>query len=734
MDKRIKKTFRRDIARVPVIIQMETLECGAACLAMIMAYYNKWIPLEQLRVDCGVSRNGANAKNILIAARKYGFTASGYRYEIEELQTDKPFPCIIHWNFNHFVVLNGFKKGKAILNDPVRGTYSVSMEEFDRCYTGVCMIIEPGEQFVPEGKRKSVWDFATARLKGAEAIIAFVVLSTLITVLIKIIRPGFSRVFMDRLLTHENPEWFYPFLGGLIIISLIEIVVLAVNAIYSNKLNGKMAVVGNTTFLWKLLHMPMEFFSQRLAGDLQHRQNSNAYIAESLINIFAPIVLNLSMMIFYLVVMVRYSVILTLIGISSIVINLFLSQIIAKKRVNMTRTQMMASAKLACTTVEGIKMIETIKASGAEDGYFRKWAGYQSRLNANKARFIKSNLYLVTLPNLISTLTTTIVTMIGVLFVFNGKFTVGMIMAFQGFLTAISAPAQSLISVGQSFTEMRTSMERVEDVMQYQDDLCYDYRSNAKETGSYTKLTGAIEIKNVTFGYSRLAKPLIREINISLKPGTSVAFVGVSGCGKSTITHLLAGLYQPWSGEILFDGKPIREIERDVFTSSVAVVDQDIILFEDTIARNIKMWDESIEDFAMILAARDAQIHDEIMCREGGYRHKLTDGGREFSGGQRQCLEIARALSQDPTILILDEATSALDVKKEYEIIEAIKNRGITCITVAHRLSAIRNCDEIIVMDKGEIVERGTHEELYAKGGKYTELVIADCEVTNELV
>ncbi|MEE0061520.1 MAG: NHLP family bacteriocin export ABC transporter peptidase/permease/ATPase subunit [Acutalibacteraceae bacterium] len=734
MDKRIKKTFSRDIAKVPVIMQMETLECGAACLAMIMAYYNKWIPLEQLRVECGVSRNGSNAKNILIAARKYGFIASGYRYEVEELQTDKPFPCIIHWNFNHFVVLNGFKKGKAILNDPAIGTYSVSMDEFDRCYTGVCMIIEPGEQYVPEGKRKSVWDFAKERLKGAGAIIAFIVFSTLITVLMEIIRPGFSRIFMDRLLTNENPEWFNPFLRGLIIISLIEIVVSAVNAIYSNKLNGKMAVVGNTVFLWKLLHMPMEFFSQRLAGDLQHRQNSNADIAESLINIFAPIVLNLSMMIFYFVVMVRYSGILTLIGISSIMINLFLSQIIAKKRVNMTRTQMMDSAKLACTTVEGIKMIETIKASGAEDGFFRKWAGYQSRLNANKARFIRSNLYLVTLPNLISTLTTTIVTMIGVIFVFNGKFTVGMIMAFQGFLTAISAPAQSLISVGQSFTEMRTSMERVEDVMQYQDDLCYDYRSNTKGTGSYTKLTGAIEIKNVTFGYSRLAKPLIREMNISLKPGTSVAFVGVSGCGKSTIAHLLAGLYQPWSGEILFDGKPIREIERDVFTSSVAVVDQDIILFEDTIARNIKMWDESIEDFAMILAARDAQIHDEIMCREGGYRHKLTDGGREFSGGQRQCLEIARALSQDPTILILDEATSALDTKKEYEIIEAIKNRGITCITVAHRLSAIRNCDEIIVMDKGEIVERGTHEELYAKGGKYTKLIIAGCEVTNELV
>ena len=366
MGSRIIIPLTKGVAKVPVIMQMEALECGAACLAMVMAYYEKWVPLEQVRVDCGVSRDGSNAKNVLVAARSYGFVANGYRFEPNDFKKNGQFPCIIHWNFNHFVVLNGFKKDKAILNDPARGTYAVSMEEFDKAFTGICLMIEPGENFVPGGKPKSVWKFAASRLKGTGTAIAFVVLSSLITVLIDIIRPGFSRVFMDRLLTGQNPDWFYPFLTGLTVISLIQIFVSAVQTVYSNKLNGKMAVVGNMTFLWKVLHMPMEFFSQRMAGDIQSRQNTNATIAGSLINTFAPLALNFLMMVFYLVVMIRYSWVLTLVGISSIVVNMALSRIISAKRVNLSRVQMRDAAKLSASTVAGIEMIETIKSSGAE--------------------------------------------------------------------------------------------------------------------------------------------------------------------------------------------------------------------------------------------------------------------------------------------------------------------------------------------------------------------------------
>lgn len=726
MGRKIKQPLEKRVAKVPVIMQMEALECGAACLAMVMAYYDKWVPLEQVRVDCGVSRDGSNAKNILVAARNYGFVAAGYRYEPEELQTQGKFPCIIHWNFEHFVVLDGFKKDKAIINDPAKGICYISMEDFDEAFTGICLMIEPGENFVPGGKPKNVFSFTMKRMKGTGAAIAFVVLTSLIGALINVIQPGFSRVFMDHLLTNENPEWFYPFLIGLTGISLIQIIVLAVNTIYSNKLNGKMAVIGNMTFLWKVIHLPMEFFSQRQSGDIQSRQESNASIAEILINTFAPLALDFITMIFYLVVMIRYSWVLTLVGVMSIVINLFLSQIISKKRVNMTRVQMRDSAKLSSATVSGIEMIETIKAGGAENGYFEKWSGYQASINSQTVDFTKKNLFLTALPNLVSGITNSAVIFLGVYFAINGEFTVGMIMAFQGFLASFSAPANSLILAGQTITEMRTSMERIEDVMEYETDSCFENNSNETEEISYAKLKGAIELNNVTFGYSKLSPALIQDFNMSMKPGSSIAFVGVSGCGKSTIAKLISGLYKPWSGEILFDGKPISDIDHNIFTGSVAVVDQDIILFEETVSNNIKMWDRSIEDFEMILAARDAQIHDDIMQRSSGYRHKLTEGGKDFSGGQRQRLEIARVLAQDPTIIIMDEATSALDAKTEFEVVNAIKDRGVTCIIVAHRLSTIRDCDEIIVLDHGKVVERGTHEELYAKGGKYIELITSD--------
>lgn len=720
----IKQPLTKGAAKVPVVMQMEALECGAASLTMILAYYGKWIPLEQVRADCGVSRDGSNAKNVLKAARSYGLTAKGYRYEPEDLKKNGKFPCIIHWNFNHFLVLCGFRGNKAVLNDPAKGTYSVSMETFDKSFTGICLMFEPSETFEPGGKPKSVIAFAKKRLKGAGAAVAFVVATTVISSLIGIINPAFSRIFLDRLLTGQNPDWFLPFIVALSVLSAVQIVVALIQALWSKRIDGRLTVTGSASFLWKVLRMPMEFFSQRMAGDIQQRQGSNASIAGSLVNTFAPLVLDAFMMVFYLVVMIRYSWMLTLIGIASILINLLISNLISKKRINITRVQMRDAGKLAGATVAGVEMIETIKASGAENGYFEKWAGYQASVNTQKVKFARLNQYLGLLPAFVSTVTGTAVLILGVYLTMQGEFTVGMIMAFQGFLGSFTAPATTFISAGQTLQEMRTEMERVEDVMQYPTDVEF-----AEETDSdteYDKLSGLVEMKNVTFGYSRLAEPLIENFNLTLKPGSRVAFVGSSGCGKSTLSKLISGLYKPWCGEILFDGKPMKEIDRSVFTGSLAVVDQDIILFEDTIANNIKMWDNSIEDFEMIMAARDAKLHEDIMQREGGYNYKITEGGKDFSGGQRQRMEIARVLAQDPTIIILDEATSALDAKTEFEVVNAIKDRGITCIVVAHRLSTIRDCDEIIVMDHGKVVERGTHDELYARGGVYTQLVSSD--------
>ncbi len=720
--KHVKSPVTSGVAKVPVVMQMEALECGAASLAMILAYYEKWIPLEKVRADCGVSRDGSNARNVLRAARSYGLSAKGYRYEPDALKKAGSFPCIIHWNFNHFVVLDGFKGDKAVINDPARGIVKVTMEEFDGSFTGICIMFEPEDDFVPEGKQKSMLEFAKSRLKGAGTAIAFVVLTTFITSLTGIINPAFSRIFLDRLLTGQNPEWLIPFIFALSGFAVIQIAAGGIDSIYSLRINGKMDIVSSSEFMWKVLRMPLEFFSQRMAGDIQQRQKSNAQISNMIVNTFAPLVLDAIMLLFYLVVMIRYSPMLTFIGVVSIVINLFVSRIISNKRINITRVQMRDAGKLAGTTVAGIEMIETIKASGAENGFFEKWSGYQASVNTQTVKYQKLNQLLGIIPQAVSTAANTLILALGVLLVINGEFTIGMVMAFQGFLLSFLQPAQTLIASGQALQELRTEMERVEDVMRYPTD---DNLTNAtdEENADYKKLYGNIEMKNVTFGYSKLGEPVITDFNLSLKQGERVAFVGTSGCGKSTLSKLISGLYKPWSGEILFDGKPIEKIDRCVFTSSLAVVDQDIILFEDTIANNIKMWDSSIEDFEMIMAARDAQLHSDIMQRDGGYQYKITEGGKDFSGGQRQRMEIARVLAQDPTIIILDEATSALDAKTEYDVVKSIRDRGITCIVVAHRLSTIRDCDEIVVLEYGKVVERGTHDELYAKGGVYTQLV-----------
>ncbi|MBQ9333859.1 MAG: NHLP family bacteriocin export ABC transporter peptidase/permease/ATPase subunit [Lachnospiraceae bacterium] len=718
--KNIKTPVSKGVAKVPVVMQMEALECGAASLCMVLAYYNKWIPLEQVRTDCGVSRDGSKASNIVKAARNYGMEAAGYRFEPEDLKENAVFPCIIHWEFNHFVVLDGFKGNKAYINDPAKGNYSVSMERFDESFTGVALIITPGKDFEPSGKPKSVVRFAMNRLEGTQSAVAFVFLTTVITSLTGIVSAGFGRAFLDYLLPGNNPAWIRPFFWGLGLITFVNLVASWIQAVYSLRLNGKMAVVGNSSYMWKVFRLPMEFFSQRMAGDLLSRQASNASIAGQVVNTVAPLIINTFMMIFYLVVMIRYSWLLTLIGLLSVLINAGLSRYISNKRVNITRVIMRDAGKLAGATVSAVDMIETIKASGAENGYFERWAGYQASVNTQNIKFEKLNNYLGLIPTVVSSLLNTLILIIGVWMTMKGEFTVGMIMAFQGFMVSFLGPANSVIAVGQEIQEMRTGMERIQDVMEYHDDPVF---SDIPEADSYAKLSGNISIRNISFGYCDLAEPLIRDFSLEIKPGQSIAFVGMSGCGKSTLAKLIAGLYQPWSGEILFDGKHISEIDRSIMTGSVAVVDQDIILFEDTIANNIKMWDNSIEDFEMIMAARDAQIHEDIMQRDGGYQYRLTEGGKDLSGGQRQRLEIARVLAQDPTVIILDEATSALDAKTENDVVNSIKDRGITCIVIAHRLSTIRDCDEILVMDRGEIAERGNHEQLMALDGVYKKLV-----------
>lgn len=724
MTKKRKSPVAGKVAKVPVILQLEALECGAASLAMVMAYYQKWIPLEQVRVDCGVSRDGSNAKNLLLAARNYGMNAKGYRFEPEILKEKGTFPCIIHWNFNHFVVLDGFRNKKAVLNDPARGVVEISMEEFDRGFTGVCIMLEPSENFVPDGKKKSMWQFVGKRLKGTRSAMLFTGFISLLTTCIGVMLPMFSRIFVDQLLPGWNPKWIRPFFMFLVVFAILQILLAGMEAIYALRFQGKLAIKANAQYMWHVLRMPVEFFSQRMAGDIAARKATNAAIAATLVQTLAPTVLQLIMMVLYLVVILRYSIWLTMIGIAGMTINLLVNQYIATKRIHISKVQMRDEAKLVSATVSGIEMIETIKASGAENGFFEKWSGYQASANSQNVKGMKLGITYGVIPQIVLNVVNMGILAAGFYMILQGEFSVGMLLAFQTMLAAFMLPVTKLADAGTKIREMRTDMERMEDVMEYPVDV--EYPETTKKDISYDKLSGKLELRHVTFGYSRMAPPLIEDFSMTVEVGQKVAFVGASGCGKSTLAKLISGLYKPWSGEILFDGKPISEIDRNIFTGSLAVVDQDITLFEDTIANNIKMWDQSIEDYEMILAARDASLHEKILQRDGGYEYQILEGGKDFSGGERQRMEIARVLAQDPTIIVMDEATSALDAKTEYDVVKAIKDRGITCIVIAHRLSTIRECDEIFVMERGKIVERGSHDQLMQLHGAYEALIMSE--------
>ena len=704
---------RNDVKKVPVVMQMETVECGAAALSMLLAYHGKWLSIEQLRTDCGVSRDGSNARNIVLAARHHGMDAHGWQADIAHLPSLAP--AIIHWNHNHFVVFKGFHRGMAFINDPAIGSMAVSMKEFQRSYSGVAITAAPGDDFKPQGHQTSILHYVRENIRGAKDAFIFTLLMGILMSFAGMVYPLFSQVFLDSIITGKNDEWTVPFFVGIACLVVFNFLLALLDNVYGRRFAGSMSLKGNTRFLWHALNLPIEFFTQRYVGDIVQRQSLNEHITTTLVRILAPYAVNVALLLVYIVVMAQYSVLLTIVGISVVALNIYTVAAERELRTNLARALEQSEGKFYGITMSCVDNIESIKAAGAERGFFEFWAGTFARRNNQEVAFQKRPFW----PFVFGHFANSFILILGAALILNGQFSIGMLMAFQGFMAEFMKPAMGLMQGSTTVLEMRSQMERIDDVMAYP----------AEQTGKgenpthNAKLGGMIEMKNVTFGYSLSADPLIRDFSMALHPGKSVAIVGASGCGKSTIAKLLTGLYQPWSGEILFDGRNSRDISRDEFVNSVACIDQNVVLFDDTIAENIKMWDHSIEDFTMTMACIDAGIRDDIISRPRGFNTRLVKGGGNFSGGQRQRFEIATALAREPVILILDEATSALDTVMESEVMQSIRQCGASTIVIAHRLSTIRDCDEIIVMDKGRIVQRGTHDELIAQGGAYAELI-----------
>lgn len=715
-----RRFWRKAVQRTPTILQMEAVECGAAALAMVLAHHGAWISLEQLRVACGVSRDGSKASNIVRAARRFGLAAKGFRTEPSTLH-ELPMPCIIHWNFNHFVVLEGIVGDRVYINDPAIGRRRIDMAELDLAFTGVVLAMEPTEAFRKLGRKPQGLRLLLRELRGSKPAVGLLVVASFALIVPAVVSAGFSKIFVDDILIQHSTNWLVPLLIGMAVTALIRGILTMVRQSLLLRLQTKLAVVMISRFLWHVMALPVEFFTQRHAGDIANRVYANEQIARLLSGGIAANALNLTSIVFFAAAMAIYDAPLAAIGVSMSLANVLALKFVGGRRQDLSRSLTLEQGKLVASTVSAVRTIETLKASGLEDEAFGQWAGIQAKaLNAEQELGV-SSIFLDTLPTLFSGLTLAAILGIGGLRVIEGSLTLGSLVAFQSLMASFSAPVTDLVNHVGSFQVIKGALERLEDVYNYP--LDKSGKDAVAPDRFAPKLTGRIELSNLQFGYSVLEPPLLADISITIEPGARVALVGASGSGKSTLGKLICGLYRPWAGEIRIDRWTLPDIPPQVFANSIAYVDQDIFLFEGTARDNLTLWDATVTDADLSQALKDAVIHDDIATRAGNYDCYINEGGTNFSGGQRQRIEIARALVSNPSVVVLDEATGALDPITEKAIDDNLRRRGCTCIIIAHRLSTIRDCDEIIVLQHGKIAERGTHEQLIVLQGAYAKLV-----------
>ncbi|MBF6048026.1 NHLP family bacteriocin export ABC transporter peptidase/permease/ATPase subunit [Streptomyces sp. NRRL B-1677] len=714
---------KQKTVRTPTVLQMEAVECGAAALAMVLGHHGRHVPLEELRIACGVSRDGSRASNLLKAARSYGLTAKGMQMDLAALAGVRA-PAVLFWEFNHYVVYDGtgrrFGRRGVYVNDPAKGRRFVPMEEFDSAFTGVVLTFEPGPDFRRAGRRPGVAGAVPARLRGTSGTMLAAVLSSLLLVAVGAAVPALSRTYIDTYLIGGRTD-----LLGVLFAAMATALVLtaALTALQqANLLRGRIisSTLGSARFLRHLLRLPVTFYAQRNPADLVQRLRSNDAVAETLARDLAAAGVDAVVVVLYAVLLWTYDPQLTVVGVGIALLNVVALRIVVRLRATGTQKLRAESARLTNTSYSGLQLIETMKATGGENGFFRRWAGRHAvTLDVQQRLGVPSAWLAVTAPTL-AALNSALILAIGGLRAVEGHLSVGLLVAFQALVTGFTAPITRLNGVAGRIQDFAADVARLKDVENFPVDPVHTRREPAAAT---RRLKGHVELDGITFGYSPLDAPLLKDFSLTAGPGQQIALVGGSGSGKSTVSRLISGLYAPWEGTVRIDGMRLEDIPRAALAASVSFVDQDVFLFEGTVRDNVALWDPSVPDDAVVAALEDAAVYDVVARRPGGIHSRVEQDGRNFSGGQRQRLEIARALVRRPSVLVLDEVTSALDAVTEQTVMDNLRRRGCACVVIAHRLSTVRDSDEILVLDRGTVVERGRHEQLAAAGGPYAELV-----------